>query len=185
MGGMLIMWAGNAREYLNALIRKSTISRTSATSAAVAEIITLLDGEQLDGLLSAMRRDCNQQESLEKQITELKKIATRLNSYRDNVAAVCSELEEQKSSLYAEVKALTEKAKSLKITADLAEMLPDERSRLNAYKQALEIGVKTAKEATTRAKIDDDVTAQIIRSAANVAAGFMPNGKHETQQEEK
>ena len=172
-----MVWAGNAREYINALIRKSTISRTSATSAAVAEIITLLDGEQLDGLLSAMKRDCAQANELRNKIEDLKKIASRLVSYRDNVADVCSELEEQKSSLDAEVKALTEKAESLKTTIALSEMLPEERSRLNAYAQSIETGVKTAQANSRLGKIDNDVMVQIIRSAANVAAGFMPQKK--------
>lgn len=174
-----MVWAGNAREYLNALIRKSTISRTSVTSAAVAEIITLLDGEQLDGLLSAMKRDCAQANELRNEIEDLKKIASRLVSYRDNVADVCSELEEQKSSLDAEVKALTEKAESLKTTIALSEMLPEERSRLNAYAQAIETGVQTAQTNSRLGKIDNDVMAQIIRSAANVAAVFMPQKKQE------
>ena len=172
-----MVWAGNAREYLNALIRKSTISRTSATAAAVAEIITLLDGEQLDGLLSAMKRDCSQANKLRNEIEDLKKIASRLVSYRDNVADVCSELEEQKSSLDAEVKALTEKAESLKTTIALSEMLPEERSRLNAYAQSIETGVKTVQANSRLGKIDNDVMAQIIRSAANVAAGFTPQKK--------
>lgn len=180
-----MVWAGNAREYLNALIRKSTISRTSATSAAVAEIITLLDGEQLDGLLSAMKRDCNQANALKTEIAKLQEASARLYSYRNDMQNVCAEVREQKLQLDAEVKALTEKAEALKITVDLAEMLPDERSRLNAYKQALEMGVKTAKEAAVWAKIDNDVMAQIIRSAANVAAGFMPQGKQDTQKVEK
>lgn len=177
-------WAEETKNYLNELVKKSGVKVGGAKASAMEAIVMLLDENTLNGTLCAMKHDAQKAKELKEDISKLQ---LERDEYSLSVYSLKSNYEnmsKQKLILDAEVKALTERAKTLRETVDIAEMLPEERSRFNAYKRALEIGTKITKEATSvRLAIDNDVMAQIIRSAAIVAAGFTPREKRNTQEE--
>lgn len=172
---MLEVDISNSREYLNRLIAASGIKVGTAKAVAVAAIIELLDENSLDGLLKSIQRDyvdaralCGKVAELESECNYQMREYDRLSASTKMVADQLRKLEAERNTLREEVQALQEELERLKGGKALIEMLPAERSRVLAYEKALEIGMKQLGN-----KYTDAERTQVIRSASNVAGGFM------------
>ena len=155
-----------SRDYLNKLIAQSGVKMGTAKQAAMVAIIELLDENILDGLIKSIRADYNSMKDELRWMTYNIQEAKRSEiQKRGEVNA----LKEEVNALNLEINRLVED-KNKKMQEMLCEgMLPEERSRVLAFKAAMNL---IEERYGLRADAD-----QIIRSASNVAA----NWRHEPE----
>ena len=89
------------------------------------------------------------------------------------VDIICAQAEQTEKR----IKALKEEEQTVQLEADLRGCLDEERSRLVAYEAAIRIG-----KAAYGDRIPSDAMNQILRSASNVAAGFVSISKKQVEE---
>lgn len=158
-----------SKEYLDRLLKESGVKLGGAKASAMVAIIELLDANALDGLLASIKEDYGQ-------MLEATKNLSNLRSQEQHSLWRVGQLEKEIASLHTQISQLEERIKSLKdeeqtahFEAALRGCLEEERSRLVAYEAAIRIG-----KGAFSGSISSDVMEQIVRSASNVAAGFVP-----------
>ncbi len=154
-------------EYINRLITASDAKIGAQKQAAMCEIIKLLDENSLNGLLASIQHDYDNAKmfvaSIDMEKSNLVMMKGEIKTLKGQSDRLLDAISKQKE----ELNDLTLKKEKLSDEVDLYEMTPEDRSRLNTYKFALETG-----EEFCGARIDSDLMIQIVRSASNVATGF-------------
>lgn len=154
--------------YINRLITESDAKIGAQKQAAMCEIIKLLDENSLNGLLASIQRDYDVAKGIVDSIAikqiRLIELENDVKCSREQFKQLQADISKQK----AELEDLKRKKEQLSETIDLYEMTPKDRSRLNTYKFALKTG-----EEFCGSRIDSDLRSQIVRSASNVATGFI------------
>lgn len=158
-----------SKEYLERLIKESGVKLGGAKASAMVAIIELLDANALDGLLASIRRDFSALQDATKNLSILE-MNERGAKYRVAQLERCiSSLTEQKRQLETQIELLKDEEQTARFDADFRGCREEERSRLLAYEAAIMIGKNAFGD-----DVSSDVMEQIIRSASNVAAGFVP-----------
>lgn len=157
-----------SKEYLSRLLDQRGVKTNSAKSHAMVAIIECLDENSLNGLLASIKED------YAKMLEETKNLNTITQRRREILEQIQSftqkvgELRRQETELKARIQNLKEEEAAARFEADLRGCRDEERSRLIAYEAAIRIG-----KAAYDIHIPDGAMPQILRSASNVAAGFV------------
>lgn len=158
-----------SREYINRLLAKSGVKLGTAKSTAMTAIIELLDENALNGLIKAIKFDY---ESMQKELTYRQQLRVENEKVKGAVEELIKQrdgLIKQRDELRERINALESDAKEKEFLATINGCCEAEKSRVIAYKAAIEIGMQQLPR-----HYDDNALAQVIRSASNVAANWMP-----------
>lgn len=161
-----------SKGYLERLLKESGVKLGSAKASAMTALIELLDANALDGLLASIREDYDQMQAAVKNLSTLQSQESDRRWRIQQLDKQVVSLHEQIGKAEARIKKLKEEEQTAQFEADLRGCLEEERSRLVAYEAAIRIG-----KSAFSGSISSDVMAQIVRSASNVAAGFVPVSK--------
>lgn len=165
-----------SRDYLSRLLSDSGVKSGTAKHAAMIEIIELLDENTLGGLIDAIRADYEKMQTELKRREELARSCGELKEQRERIIKQIEALAEQKVEIEESISELLDCKKEKEFLASLHDLCEQEKSRVMAYRAALQLGMKMLPEFPR----DNNMIAQVIRSASNVAA----NWKHSDCKEE-
>lgn len=165
-----------SKEYLRKLLKESGFKPNTMKHDAMVGIIELLDMNACEGLIASIKEDYK----------AMREIIQNSEWLKTNIVSLKNEIRElQRESDRASAELLDARVRRDDALRQLHEVqqeilikgcLPEEESRLRAYKAALEMGMKAAGNPTCGALLE-----QVIRSASNVAANWPCVGKPEDQ----
>lgn len=157
-----------SRDYLNNLIAKSGIKVGTAKATAVAAIIELIDENSLDGLIKSIRSDYDDMRQIlgkkNDLLAECRQLCLEVNDASRQLEDIRSKIQVEKDALQK----LREQVREEEFDASIAGCSDGEKSRILAYKAAIDIGKRQF-----FGRITDDDIKQILRSASNVAANWI------------
>lgn len=165
-----------SKDYLRKLLKESGFKPNTMKYDAMVGIIELLDMNACEGLIASIKEDYKAMQEiiqngewLKANIVSLKNEIRGLHRESDRASAELLDARVRRDEALRE---LSEMQHEVLIKG----CLPEEESRLRAYKAALEMGMKAAGNPTCGTLLE-----QVIRSASNVAANWPCVGKSENQ----
>ena len=161
-----------SKDYLNRLLEKSGVKLGSAKASAMASLIEILDANSLDGLIASIKEDFEAMKEATKNLDRLQQEEQRCRERIRQLEHSEGSLRTQINKLNATIATLKEEESSARLEVELRGCMEEERSRLIAYEAAIRVG-----KAAFDGHIPSEAMSQILRSASNVAAGFVPTGK--------
>lgn len=160
-----------SKDYLNKLISASGLKLGTAKHGAMVSLIELLDKEALDGLIAAIRGDYEtMKEAVRKKDAVIKDCERACESIRRQKNNEQYELNKLREEVQAEKDALASlrgEKDAAKLDAILAVCSDKDKSRVMAYRAAVEVG-----KSQVDGRMSQDMLMQILRSASNVASGW-------------
>ena len=165
-----------SKEYIERLLKESGVKLGGAKACAITTLVEMLDANSLDGLLASIRADYDAMKTATKNLDYLKQQEEYYKGLVSSSYRQFKQLETQIEQAKKRIEALKEEERTAQLEADLRGCLDEERSRLVAYEAAIRIG-----KAAYGDRIPSDAMQQILRSASNVAAGFVPMTKKQTE----
>ena len=165
-----------SKEYIERLLKESGVKLGGAKACAITTLVELLDANSLDGLLASIRADYDAMKTATKNLDDLKQQEDHYQNCIASTRRQLTQLETKVEQTQKRVKALKEEEQTAQFEADLRGCWEEERSRLIAYEAAIRIG-----KAAYGDRIPSDAMNQILRSASNVAAGFVPIPKKQNE----
>lgn len=166
-----------SKEYIERLLKESGVKLGGAKACAITTLVEMLDANSLDGLLASIRADYDAMKTATKNLDYLKQQEEYYQGRIGSCRRLLAQLETQAEQTEERIKALKEEEQTAQLEADLRGCLDEERSRLVAYEAAIRIG-----KAAYGDRIPSDAMNQILRSASNVAAGFVPVSKKQVEE---
>ena len=158
-----------SREYLDRLLKESGVKLGGAKASAMVALIERLDTNALNGLLASIKEDYAAMLEATKKLSSLQQDVQEYNSRIRQLQHTIGTLRTQAQQLESRIKSLKDEEQTAQFEAELRGCREEERSRLVAYEAAIRIG-----KGAFSGSVSSDVMAQILRSASNVAAGFVP-----------
>jgi hypothetical protein len=163
-----------SKDYLRTLLKESGFKPNTMKHDAMVGIIELLDMNACEGLIASIKEDYEAAKNAVQKAENLKYVIDALGrevqTLREQRDRTITELLDVKNKRDAVLRELSEMQHEVLIKG----CLPEEESRLRAYKAALEMGMKAAGNPTCGTLLE-----QVIRSASNVAANWPCVGKPE------
>ena len=155
--------AEGSYDYLNRLLKQSGVPVGQVRYEAMVKIIQLLDENSLDGLLESMRKDYEKAKAYAAKIQEYQHASAMYAHRCEELRTQVKNLEKHMEQLMQDLEAQGAEIQKEKERLILDGCLPEDISRVMAYKAALNIG----SEAYRRYSVTD----QVLRSASNVVWG--------------
>lgn len=166
-----------SKEYIERLLKESGVKLGGAKACAITTLVEMLDANSLGGLLASIKEDYTAMQNATKSLSTLRQQEQHCEERIAQLQRTRASLNAQIWEAEKRVKALKEEEQTAQFEADLRGCREEERSRLIAYEAAIRIG-----KAAYGDRIPSDAMNQILRSASNVAAGFVPIPKKQNEE---